>query len=208
MKREEVFNLIYQHNIWGAPESRSGAGSSLAATEHIRRELPILFKDYGVKSILDIPCGDLNWMSTIISSDMRYIGADIVDELISNNQRKYPDIEFRVLDIVNSVLPEVDLILCRDCFFHFPLELIFQSLRNIKKSRSKYLLTTNFTWRARRNVDIPIAKFFGINLMLEPFNFKMPLEMIIEGNTEGEPHLGSQKDRSLCLWNIDDIPDI
>ena len=205
MERQELFDLIYKVNAWGSSESRSGAGSTLAATEHIRRELPALFSNFGVKSILDIPCGDMNWISKILNPELNYIGADIVGDLIDQNKRNYPNLDFRLLDIINSDLPEVDLIICRDCFFHFPLELIFEALRNIKRSKSKYLLTTHFVWRTRKNINIDLGKFFAVNFRLEPFNFPAPLETIIEGNSEWEPHLGTQKDRSLSLWRICDI---
>jgi hypothetical protein len=68
-------------------ESVSGHGSTIDATEGIRRELPKLFAKFHVKSLLDIPCGDCNWIKGWIwpSFDL-YLGADIVDELVERGQ--------------------------------------------------------------------------------------------------------------------------
>ena len=56
--RQRVFAGIYSQNLWGHAESVSGAGSSLTATERARRELPAIWQQYQVRSLLDAPCGD------------------------------------------------------------------------------------------------------------------------------------------------------
>ena len=82
---EGVFSEIYSNNSWGDTESVSGPGSSLAQTAVIRRELPILLKKIDAESLLDAPCGDYNWMKYTELNLDKYIGADIVPELIINN---------------------------------------------------------------------------------------------------------------------------
>jgi len=67
---EERFVYIYQHNLWGGEESRSGLGSSLNETEVLRKEVPIVLAKISASSILDIPCGDFRWMSTVNLSDV------------------------------------------------------------------------------------------------------------------------------------------
>jgi hypothetical protein len=51
-------------------------------TAAIRRLLPGLFAEFGVRSLLDIHCGDFVWMEQISASSDQYIGADIVEPLI------------------------------------------------------------------------------------------------------------------------------
>src|ERR1700683_3686127 len=60
--RKRRFSAIYATNYWRNGESRSGLGSSLAQTEAVRAALPTLCRDLGISSMLDIPCGDLNWI--------------------------------------------------------------------------------------------------------------------------------------------------
>ena len=57
-KTSEIFTQIYKSNYWNDSESKSGTGSSLKSTENIRKELPLLLKEFKINSLLDIPCGD------------------------------------------------------------------------------------------------------------------------------------------------------
>ena len=75
---QDRFTLIYERNAWGSKESASGSGSTLVMTESIRTSLPIIFNKYGIESMLDVPCGDFNWMSKVDIQDVIYVGGDIV----------------------------------------------------------------------------------------------------------------------------------
>jgi hypothetical protein len=81
----DKFTEIYNNNGWCSPESRSGNGSELKNTIKLRSELPYLFVKYNIKSILDIPCGDFNWMKEVDLTNIEYKGADIVESLINLN---------------------------------------------------------------------------------------------------------------------------
>jgi len=59
----------------GNKETRCGWGSTLEATKPIRAALPGLLEKYKIKSILDIGCGDLNWIHDLIN-DIHYTGID------------------------------------------------------------------------------------------------------------------------------------
>ncbi len=109
---KEIFTEVYQNNLWKAQESRSGPGSDLAHTTTIRKELPILVAQLGASSILDIPCGDFNWLQGVNFGTCKYIGADIVEELVNRNNQHYANEgrKFIKLNIVNDELPTVDLI--------------------------------------------------------------------------------------------------
>jgi hypothetical protein len=62
---EQVFTNIYDTRAWHSKESISGNGSELIQTEQIINELPVLLKKYNITSMLDIPCGDFNWMQHV-----------------------------------------------------------------------------------------------------------------------------------------------
>ena len=105
-------------------ESASGRGSDLDNTETIRAALPALIREWGIRTMIDAPCGDFHWMSRLDLGLERYIGVDIVAELIELNRQKYrieAVREFRVMDLVRDRLPAADLILCRDCLVHLSL---------------------------------------------------------------------------------------
>ena len=201
MNTKERFTEIYKNNEWGSQESKSGSGSELQSTDTLRKELPLLCKKYQIKTILDIPCGDYNWMKfTKFNSDIKYIGADIVEKLIDNNRKKYSDIEFKVLDITRDTLPTVDLVFVRDCLGHLSNDNIFKALNNIRESGSKYLLSTSFT-KYNHNSSILDGEWKCINLMIEPY-FLKPIFLINEDCTEGCPHYN---DKCMVLFDLNDL---
>ena len=197
------FSAIYNTNKWGSQESCSGYGSTLTQTQNIRENLPRLIKKYEIKSVLDIPCGDFNWLSTIDLDLEDYIGADIVSELICANQEKFQSNNccFELLDVTSSKLPQVDLILCRDCLVHFSYNDIRSAIGNFKKSGAKCLLTTTFIDR-HFNRNIITGGWRPLNLEKSPFNFPKPLTIILEGCTEANKQF---YDKALALWKLADI---
>ena len=199
---EDVFSPYFFGNpTW---ESYSGPGSSLANTVAVRAELPTLIKELGARTFLDIPCGDLNWMKEVELGVEKYIGAEIIRKLIEiNNQRFGNETRtFLVLDITEDELPEVDLVFCRDCLVHFSNEDILRAIASIKKSNSKYLLTTTFINR-EENQDIVTGYWRPLNLQRAPFYFPYPSKIINENYTGAD---GLYTDKSLGLWRVDMLP--
>jgi hypothetical protein len=203
MSLEAVFSSYYDRHVWGrGAESISGGGSTTAATETIRSALPKLISDFGVRTMLDIPCGDGNWMSQVPLNLDLYIGADIVQQLVDFNLRRWGETErrkFAKLDLTRDGLPRVDLIFCRDCLVHLSDANVIRGLANIKASGSTYLISTTFPNHAE-NADIVDGEWRPINLERQPFNLPPPLKLVCEGLTES-----SCCDKSLGLWRIDQL---
>jgi SAM-dependent methyltransferase len=199
MSIKETFTDIYENNLWTSSESSSGIGSELKNTELIRNELPYLFQKFDIKSMLDIPCGDWNWMKKVDLSSVSYIGADIVEKLIISNKQSYPNIDFRTLDLTTDELPKVDLVFVRDCLGHLTNENVHKAIANIRNSGSKYLLATSFT-RWNMNPDIQDGGWKCINLMIEPF-YLNPIYLINENCQEGYPHYN---DKCMILFKMND----
>lgn len=203
MNSKRIFKEIYDRNIWNDPKSRSGTGSNLNQTKVIRKNLPILLKQFNIKTLLDIPCGDFYWMNDIkpeLEKNLNsYIGADLIDELIKENISKYSDsvFKFRTLDILKSNLPVADAVLCRDCLVHFSYADILKALVNIKKSKSAYLLTTTFPEKKNRN--IVSGNWAPVNLRKFPFYFPKPVWIGAEGCDEFN---GEYSDKSLAIWEL------
>ena len=89
------FSIIYKNNYWDNKESFSGPGSTLENTKNLRNILNKIIKKYNIKSILDAPCGDCNWIQSVVKkNNVKYIGIDIVkalcdSELIKDMFRSY-----------------------------------------------------------------------------------------------------------------------
>lgn len=197
------FEDIFKNNSWRGYKSVSGRGSDPDQTEHIVREIPVLLKEMGISTMLDIPCGDFNWMQKIDLGGIKYIGADIVVKIIENNRNKYgkDNVSFQRLDLTQDTLPQVDLILIRDCLVHFSYEDIFKALNNVCSSKSTYLLTTTFASR-QNNKDIITGEWRPLNLQIAPFFFPEPIRVINEKCTQSRL---SYTDKSLGLWRVSDI---
>ena len=140
MSLREIFQDVYTNwRFGGWPESKSGGGSTLDETEGIRQQIKQLVKDKEIKSVVDIPCGDFNWMKDIVYSFESYTGCDIVPELIQDNQ-KYANsiIKFQELDLTQNDIPEADLLIVRDVIGHLTLEDGKKVIQNILKSKCKF----------------------------------------------------------------------
>lgn len=193
---QKVFRSIYQKNKWGSSESVSGPGSTLAYTETLRKELPALFNKLGVKRVLDAPCGDCHWISSIPLDGIGYTGADIVPELVEQNRKLYTGKDFIMANLITDPLPTADLVLCRDCFIHLPNKDVLAVIRNFKRSGIRYLLAS--TYPVARNTEILTGHFRPVNLELPPFNLPKPMELI-------KDHPDGEEPRYLGLWLLDSI---
>ena len=199
MSLKNVFTEIYSNNLWTSQQSVSGIGSEYSNVLKLIEELPVLLKKYNINSMLDIPCGDYNWMQHVDLNNISYIGADIVDDLVKSNTEKHPSVDFRVLDITSDKLPMVDLVFTRDCLGHLSNENVLKAIKNIKDSGSKFLLATSFT-KYNHNADIKDGGWKCINLMIAPF-FLNPLYLINEDCKEGYPHYN---DKCMILFKLND----
>jgi len=202
---ENTFKKIYNNNHWNSKESPSGTGSEAKQTTTLIKKFDELIHEMEIKTLLDIPCGDFIWMNKVDLTQINYIGADIVADLIDENRQKYRSnsIRFTQLDLITDKLPRCDLIISRDCLVHLSNSDILKSIKNIIASNSKYLLTTTFV-KHSLNYDIATGDWRAIDLLKPPFNFPQPLLMIDEECSEGNSEYA---DKSLGLWNISDLYD-
>jgi len=200
MNTKEIFTEIHNTNHWNSLESISGLGSEITQTENLIKDLEKLLNDFKIRSLLDIPCGDFNWMKKVNLSNIAYCGADIVEDLIKSNSNKFIDrnnLNFKVIDLICDALPTAEIIFIRDCLVHLSYDEIFKAIKNIKSSGCKYLLTTTFT-KHRLNYDIVTGNWRPLNLQENPFNFPNPILVINENFSEGSEY----KDKSMALWEI------
>ena len=207
---EKLFTDVFINNKFGGKASRSGRGSDEDQTKIIKNEIIKLVEEYNIETIVDVPCGDFKWMQEIIPkiNINKYIGIDIVQELIDKNIKEYANnkISFRCKNILKKILTiKSDLIICRDFLVHLTFDEIYIALKNIMKSESEYILLTTFT-RERENKDHPPGKLIWrpLDLTKPPFNFSNPIKLINEGCTEKSINEVFD-DKSLGLWKIEEL---
>jgi len=200
---EDRFTEIYKHNYWGSQESVSGAGSTLEYTANLRRKLPDLFERFSIRTVFDAPCGDFNWMRHVLKdTNPEYIGGDIVAPLIDTLKSKYANekIRFLHLDLIRDAFPEADLMICRDCLFHFSFHDTKLVLGNFVDSKTRYFLTTTHIHSEPfQNRDIATGDYRSVDLFGAPYNLPRDVLYRIEDWKAPAP-VGE-----MCLWTRDQI---
>lgn len=195
------FQRIHERNIWGAETSVSGLGSEDEATATLRRELPLLLRKLGARSLLDAPCGDGGWIGRT-DLGVTYSGVDIVPELVEGlAERARRDGSGRAYlkaDLTRDPLPLADAVLCRDCLVHFSFATIEQAVANLKRSGARYLITTTFP-DLETNRDCEDADWRPLNFERPPFSWGKPVALLFEGCTEDG---GLWADKSLAAWAL------
>jgi len=197
---QNIFDQAYKTRAWGSAESGSGEGSEMAATAIVRTYLPELFKRLGITTFLDAPCGDWNWMRQVDLADIDYIGADVVPDVIADNQRRYgrDGVRFILADLTRDSLPHSDLILCRDCWIHLSYKDISAMLENFRRSGATWLLTTDGPWAEKNSDQLTGLRWRPLNLTLPPFNFPAPAE----ARKDHYPDVPF----NITLWRLSDLP--
>src|SRR5947209_5774274 len=151
---ERVFGRIYRRRGWQTGESVSGPGSEVERCRVLVGELPRLLRELEARSLLDAGCGDFHWMQEAALEGARYVGVDVVPELIERNRAAYADAlhSFLLADITRDALPACDVVLCRQCLIHLPNQQVRRALSNFRRCGMRYLLATTFPG-IKRNRD-------------------------------------------------------
>lgn len=170
---KQVFRDIYASDAWGGG---SGPGSFPEATQHYRIYLQFLMRDLGVRSVVDIGCGDWQLGRLLDWSGIDYLGVDIVPEVIGRNQAAFgqPKVNFLCADVTEDAeaLPKADLLLIKDVLQHLPNGLVYWTLNNVLP-RFRYALITNCVEPdSDVNRDIEPGGFRPLRLEREPFSVR------------------------------------
>ena len=203
MYNKDAFDHIYNDNMWGSSESCSVGGSEISATVSIRKALPLIWNKYNIKTFLDVPCGDFNWMKEVDKTGIEYIGGDIAQEAVKRNNELYgtSNIRFEKIDITKDALPKADMIFCKDCLQHLSDENVAKALRNFIQSGCKYLMLTSYPLTIK-NHDILDGDYRPLNLLKKPY--QLPKNYICKIKEKARGGF-VELDKTMYLWKISDI---
>lgn len=133
-------------------------------------------------------CGDFIWMNLLLKKYKnynKYLGLEIVDNLVANNNLKYSNdkVSFKTFDLVEEKIPTgFDIILVRDVFIHLKDEQIKNFLKLLTTSEAKYFGVTS-TPLLRKNFELKTeGRYRDINIEIEPYNFTNYILKINEKN--------------------------
>jgi SAM-dependent methyltransferase len=140
----DVFEDIYRRGGWGgAPgEWCSGSGSASEQTAGYLAAVAVFVRERGVRSVVDLGCGDFCVGAGIAALGVDYTGVDIVPGLIERNSRSFASehVRFTCLDITRDELPDGDLALVRQVFQHLSNAEITAAIARL--DRFRYALIT------------------------------------------------------------------
>jgi hypothetical protein len=177
MSRKHVFTTIYKTNGWGCQETVSGPGATEAKTKTLRETLLPSLTQLRVRSVVDIGCGDCQWMGLVNFNkesiqSIQYIGVDIVDELILTNQKQNTDMNkmFQQMDVLEDPPETADCWIARDFLGQYSFASISIFFQKFLESTTKILALTSIACSS--NVDGEDGSYRPLNLSLPPFEFK------------------------------------
>ena len=191
----------------------SGRGSTLTWTQEAIAGLHAVILQLKMAlnktriQILDVPCGDMKWMSRFLETrdDVDYVGIDVVPELIAHHKKAYRDRGWRFLqlDVVEDGIPVdgYDLIVSRTFLQHLYTADVLRVLKKFSESGSKYLFTTTFS-KLVFNFELDLVdnqgRFRQLNLEVPPIALIPPLCT----QRDGPPHIAEALEHFLALWPL------
>ena len=188
---QEVMKQIYEMQLWGANDAAfySGIGS-----HHIDMVDPYLtvvssfLKSFESPiTICDLGCGDFNVGKELVPYTQKYIGVDIVPNLITHNKEQFKTahLEFCCLDIAKDDLPPGDCAILRQVLQHLSNTEIHGVLEKLYQYR--YIILTEHIpegdFEPNKDIitgqGIRLKKQSGVQLSSPPFNFKVKEEKML-----------------------------
>ena len=218
--RKNAFDHIYATNVWGGAgdianhlagkQTLSGGGSWQHVTVSVRQCISKWLVKYEIKSLLDVPCGDVNWQHLIPElggpgSHTVYVGGDISNIALRRarmrTEASVKGFRFKWFDSVTSkytidptgpVGPPPDAVMFRDFIQHIAVADGKRAMEKARLDGVQYLLVSTFP-QVGANVVRPgqVAKSFKNNVRLAPYNLMNPLEDCV--NHDGEFKSGGSR---------------
>lgn len=167
----------YWNDRYANHDPRGSGGGSYG--EAMWRRAEVLAALPGVKSIVEIGCGDFNFGKHLTDRlpTVKYDGYDISDVVIDRNAARFetssPRVEFHHYGRgISEAIAKPDLLLCVDVLFHIISSDEYQgTLIMLERMWTKYLAVTAYEYDGQRLGHIHIRKFhplrFGVPILQE-----------------------------------------
>jgi len=163
-------------------------------------QLPQAFQKFGIRSLVDAPCGDMNWMKRLQYEFDLYIGIDIVPEIVEQLRcSEWPEnYHFQVGNISTDLLPIADAVFCRDCLVHLSFDDAMAAVDNFVMSGFKYAFLTTY-YNRDSNSDCETGRWRPLNMHHPPFNFWEPLALLKDRpQSDRDPYY----DKCIGVWKF------
>lgn len=167
----EVFNTIYEKNLWG---DRSGPGSKPENAEMWINLVNLFLDRKDIKTVLDLGCGDWQLGQKLNLKNKEYLGVEVSSVILEETSKYSSDnIKFINDDIETMVFSNVDLILVKEVLQHLPNKSVINIMNKVMKNCRYAIICNDFDATQKENLDINPGEWRPLNLLGEPFNYKM-----------------------------------
>ena len=137
--------------------------------------------------LVDLGCGDFNVGRQLVDYVDRYVGCDVVPELIERNRRefRYPGLTFEVINAVEDDLPDGDIVCVRQVLQHLNNRQIGAIVGKLGKYRQWVITEALPGTSFEANVDkaagehIRLVSDSGVVLTEPPFDVKPSDELVL-----------------------------
>ena len=178
----EIFTTIYEKKLWGGRLSlgfQSGNGSrDSKVVEPYIAAVRKLLTELNHPSVLDLGCGDFQVSRHLVHYANPLIACDIVAPVIKANRRKYPGVDFRIIDAIEDELPNADVVLIRQVLQHLSNEQISKILPKLTKFKlaviTEHVSSGDFIANRDKLGGPEDRAIHGSGIVLDkpPFNFR------------------------------------
>src|SRR5580693_86711 len=163
----EIFARLYGDGRWGDEHP----GSTLEATRPYRAFVEQFIVEHGVRSVLDAGCGLASYPRAIDWKGARYVGLDVVTEVVERNRSRFPGVEFvrgdaRRLDA--DAGGGFDLLLVKDVLQHWSLESVCAFLAQPALASFEHVLIAHCDDERGANADVADGEWRPLNLLARP----------------------------------------
>ncbi len=193
---KDVFSEIYRDGHWGKSEDRgfcsgSGSANQSITTPYIKIIVDYLKSTGHDKTIVDLGCGDMKIGQHFLDSCAKYIGVDVVPELIEQHKSTYQgrNAQFFCMDIIEDDLPDGDICFIRQVMQHLSNNQIVRILSKLRKYKVCFITEHYPTYNSQiiPNKDIVhgsrirVYANSGVYLDKPPLNIpEQCLELVLE----------------------------
>lgn len=169
---QDVFRRYYdpKDKTWGGG---SGPGSDPYSTIEYRCFLDKFFRMNGIRTVVDVGCGDWSFSRYLDLRGVSYLGLDVVPAVVETNRREFgsSNCRFELMPDSPSSVPGGDLLLMKDVLQHLPSAHISALCKSLLPKFRFALLTNSFRKHgAPQNVDIALGGFRCLDLTAPPFS--------------------------------------
>jgi len=174
----DIFNTIYKYNLW---IKGSGTGSIIINNKPYIHFLNKFLKDNDIKSVIDIGCGDWQISKNIDWNNIKYLGIDIVKNVIDYNVNEYSksNIKFLCKDITEYInIPNADLYIIKDVLQHLSNDKINKIIEILKTKKNTHILIINDICTINTNININDGMYRPLDILKKPF--KCNVEKVFE----------------------------